>query len=263
MIPKAFITEWRSHVPWQTNEQVEQDLVISRALVEIFNDDTLSQTLVFRGGTALHKLYVKTQTRYSEDIDLVQRTPEPFGQVVDRIREKLSFLGEPKRNLKKHNFTLVYQFDSEFPPVLKLRLKVETNTREHFSVLGIKETPFLVQNSWFSGKTILKTFSLEELLATKLRALYQRRKGRDLYDLFMALSQNPNLDINGLLNCYRQYMSASVVTQPTREVFLKNLEEKMKNPEFLGDTTALIRADITYNQTEAFNFVKARLIEHI
>ena len=72
MIPQAFITEWSQQVPWQTSEQVEQDLVICRALVQIFSDDWLASSLAFRGGTALHKLYLQPQLRYSEDIDLVQ-----------------------------------------------------------------------------------------------------------------------------------------------------------------------------------------------
>lgn len=72
MIPQAYITEWSNNVPWQTNEQVEQDLVICRALVALFQDDFLAENLAFRGGTALHKLYLQPQPRYSEDIDLVQ-----------------------------------------------------------------------------------------------------------------------------------------------------------------------------------------------
>lgn len=78
MIPKSYITEWRNFVPWQTNEQVEQDLVICRALIEIFSDDFLRERLAFRGGTALHKLYLEPQPRYSEDIDLVQISSEPI-----------------------------------------------------------------------------------------------------------------------------------------------------------------------------------------
>ena len=80
MIPQAYITEWSAQVPWQTNEQVEQDLVICRALVEIFSDKFLAERLAFRGGTALHKLYLDPQPRYSEDIDLVQITNEPLDQ---------------------------------------------------------------------------------------------------------------------------------------------------------------------------------------
>src|SRR5690606_32082647 len=120
MIPQAYITEWSNRVPWQTNEQVEQDLVICRALVEIFSDPFLSDRLAFRGGTALHKLYMQPQPRYSEDIDLVQVKEEPFGPVIDRLRERLSFLGTPVRKQKENNNTLIFRFDSEFPPVQKL-----------------------------------------------------------------------------------------------------------------------------------------------
>ncbi len=77
MIPQAAIAEWSNYIPWNSNEQVEQDLIICRALVEIFNDKYLSSHLAFRGGTALHKLYLHPQPRYSEDIDLVQIKAEP------------------------------------------------------------------------------------------------------------------------------------------------------------------------------------------
>ena len=67
MIPRAHITAWRSIAPWSTDAQVEQDLVLSRALVEIYTDPALASSLAFRGGTALHKLYLSPALRYSED----------------------------------------------------------------------------------------------------------------------------------------------------------------------------------------------------
>ena len=72
MIPRDYITEWRVEAPWVQDSQVEQDLVISRALVEIFSHPLLSESLAFRGGTALYKLHIRPAARYSEDIDLVQ-----------------------------------------------------------------------------------------------------------------------------------------------------------------------------------------------
>lgn len=54
MIPISDIRAWSNVVPWINDEQIEQDLIISRSLVEIFSDDFLSENLVFRGGTALH-----------------------------------------------------------------------------------------------------------------------------------------------------------------------------------------------------------------
>ena len=80
---------------------MEQDLVIARALVEIFSDDLLKKSLAFRGGTALHKLYLQPQVRYSEDIDLVQINSEPINPILKQIRERLAFLGT-KRTVKQH-----------------------------------------------------------------------------------------------------------------------------------------------------------------
>jgi len=187
MIPQAFITEWGKTVPWQTNEQVEQDLVISRALVEIYKNDFLAGSIAFRGGTALHKLYLQPQARYSEDIDLVQIKAGSIGKVIDNIRESLSFLGKAKVEAGDKTTTLKFRFDSEFPPIVSLRLKIEINCREHFTVLGWERIPFEVKSSWFNGECRLTTYRVEELLGTKLRALYQRSKGRDLYDLWKAL----------------------------------------------------------------------------
>jgi len=263
MIPQAYIAEWSQQVPWVTNEQVEQDLIICRALVEIFSDEWLAERLAFRGGTALHKLYLQPQPRYSEDIDLVQITGDPFGPVVDRIRDRLAFLGEPKRSPKAHNFTLNYRFESEFPPVVNLRLKVETNTREHFTVLGLQQFPFEVKSSWFEGSCLLTTYHLEELLGTKLRALYQRRKGRDLYDLFIALTQQPDLNKDALLHSYRAYMKFSVENPPSPTEFVLNMEAKMEDDEFLGDTTALLRPDLPYNPHVAYETVRTQIIEKI
>ncbi len=263
MIPQAYITEWAHHVPWQTNEQVEQDLVICRALVEIFSDEFLAKSLAFRGGTALHKLYLSPQPRYSEDIDLVQISAEPFGPIVNRLRERLAFLGEPARKQKENNFTLHYRFESEFPPVQNLRLKVETNCREHFSVLGYQQFPFHVDSSWFTGSCNITTYYLEELLGTKLRALYQRRKGRDLFDMHQALVQVPNINKEALLKCYYAYMDVVVDAAPTQKVFLQNIEAKIKDDEFTGDIAALIRPTEKYDQLTAFELVRIELLEKL
>ncbi|MDD3945987.1 MAG: nucleotidyl transferase AbiEii/AbiGii toxin family protein [Bacteroidales bacterium] len=263
MIPQAYISEWNQQVPWHTMEQVEQDLVICRALVELFSDDLLAKSLAFRGGTALHKLFLNPPQRYSEDIDLVQITAEPFGPIVDRIKERLSFLGEPKRSPKAHNFTLYFRFESEFPPTMNLRLKVETNTREHFSVSDLAKIPFEVNSKWFKGSCNMNTYKLEELLGTKLRALYQRKKGRDLYDLYIALTRYPSLDKGLLLKCYREYMKFSVDNQPSRNEFILNMEAKINDPEFLGDTTGLLRQGQAYEPLPAYELVKSELIVNI
>jgi len=263
MIPQAYITEWSQQVPWQTNEQVEQDLVICRALVEIFSDEWLATRLAFRGGTALHKLYLQPQPRYSEDIYMVQVRSEPLKETLDRLHAALAFLGDAAVKPKRDGTQIIWRFDSEFPPSIRLRLKVETNTREHFTVHGLVNYPFKVKSSWFNGQCNLTTYTLEELLGTKLRALYQRKKGRDLYDMFIALTQKSDLDKDKLLYSYCEYMKFSVGKQPTQREYILNMEAKMRDSEFLGDTTALLRPDVPYKPDEAYELVKAILIERL
>jgi len=91
MIPQSFITQWRNHAPWQDDFQVEQDLIIERSIVEIFKHPILKEQLAFRGGTALHKLHLKPQARYSEDIDLVQMIAGPIKPIIEAIQSCLSF----------------------------------------------------------------------------------------------------------------------------------------------------------------------------
>jgi hypothetical protein len=89
VIPQAAITHWRNVAPWPQDVQVEQDLILSRALVEIFREPLPCQGLLLRGGTALHKLFMKPAGRYSEDIDLVQASPGPIGPALNAIRARL------------------------------------------------------------------------------------------------------------------------------------------------------------------------------
>ena len=178
MIPRDYITEWRSVVPWVQDFQVEQDLVISRALVAIFSDPVLQEALAFRGGTALYKLHLKPAARYSEDIDLVQTTAEAAGPMMQALRAVLDpWLGKPRWKQTEGRVTFLYRFDSEDVPSVPLRLKVEINTREHFSVYGLRASAFEVASSWFQGASEIRSYELDELLGTKLRALYQRRQG--------------------------------------------------------------------------------------
>jgi hypothetical protein len=86
VIPRDFITEWRNVAPWPSDEQVEQDLIISRTVVEMFNVKEIAKHLAWRGGTALHKLYLHPAPRYSEDIDLVQVDAESIGDTLDILR---------------------------------------------------------------------------------------------------------------------------------------------------------------------------------
>ncbi|MCC5943020.1 MAG: nucleotidyl transferase AbiEii/AbiGii toxin family protein [Balneolaceae bacterium] len=265
MIPKAYIDAWRSVAPWNESSQVEQDLVISRAVVEIFSNEFLKENLAFRGGTALHKLYLNPQARYSEDIDLVQLKPGPAKPMLEAIRDQLLFLGgkvDRQVKLNEHNCTVYYQFDTEVSPPPRMRVKLEINTREHFHVLDLQKKAFAVENPWYKGSADVTSYQPEELLGTKLRALYQRKKGRDLFDLYYSL-EKLDLDVDKIIECFHVYMQEEENKAPTAREFELNLEEKMQDEEFTGDITALLRPEIEYDQDEAYLAITNEIISKL
>ena len=259
MIPEAAINQLRKTAPWPQNAQVEQDLILSRALVEIFQDEGISKSLVLRGGTALHKLYVDEPLRYSEDIDLVQHTEGPIGPILDRLRDRLDpILGKPRRERNPGTVTLLYRMESEIAPVVPLKLKVEINSREHFDVFGVIEKRFEVQSLWFNGEAQVKTYTLEELMGTKLRALYQRRKGRDLFDQWVALEKKSTHPAK-IMEAFRRYMKEGK-TKVSQKEFASNLEKKMVSEAFHNDLKPLLNPSIKYNATKAAKMVSERLL---
>lgn len=263
MIPKPYIARWQEYAPWREFSQVEQDLIISRTLVEIFSDDFLRENLAFRGGTALHKLYLNPAPRYSEDIDLVQIKEGPIKPIMERLNEVITFFEEKRTTqVRGHGAKALYRFTSEYEGI-RMRLKLEINCKEHFNVLEWVNFPFEVKSEWFSGKAELRTYNINELLGTKLRALYQRSKGRDLFDLEYA-RLNLNLDTSQIIQCFKEYTKfATGKRAPSKKEFLLNLELKENSAEFLGDMEALLRTEIKFNQIDAFNWVKEELIENI
>ena len=262
MIPQAHITAWRATAPWADDAQVEQDLVLSRAVVEIFADAGLAGSLTLRGGTALNKLFIHPPSRYSEDIDLVQAEPGAIGDVLNAIRSLLDpWLGRPKRSSSEASVTLVYRFESEIAPVRPLRLKIEINTREHFAVLGHHRKKFSVANPWFTGEAAVTTYKLNELMGTKLRALYQRRKGRDLFDLWRCLNRGM-LGPDQVVACFDAYMKHEKRTI-SRAEFERNLFEKEADMAFLEDIRPLLASSIRYDVESAATLVRESLISRL
>ncbi len=116
MIPMADILEWRATHPWQTLSQVEQDLLLSRCIVDLCSRADVAQWLAMRGGTILHKLHCAPARRYSEDLDLVQVHAGPIGPIFDAVKDTLSpLLGKPKRDTGPGVATLTYSVPSECP----------------------------------------------------------------------------------------------------------------------------------------------------
>jgi predicted nucleotidyltransferase component of viral defense system len=259
VIPRDFIVEWREQAPWADDAMVEQDLILCRALVDIFQVPEVGRTLAFRGGTALHKLHLRPSARYSEDIDLVQTTPGPVGPILDGIRSKLDpWLGSPKRKFKNRQASLVYRMSSEPPNAVPMRLKIEINTSESFSVIELIEHTFAVRSRWYTGDARITTYEIDELLSTKLRALYQRKKGRDLFDIWYAFN-HARVEPARIVECFAAYMKHEG-RQVSRAEFEANLSAKEKDRAFADDTAPLLAPGTSWKPDEAFELVFRELV---
>jgi predicted nucleotidyltransferase component of viral defense system len=205
MIPANAVTAWGTTHAWPTREQVEQDLLLSRAICAIASDDYLSQELVFRGGTALHKLHLDNPTELGYTVSTrVSEHPKVYWRTTA---------------------------DSGVP----LRIKIEVNTHERSPALPLTERPHRVDSSWWSGEANVRTFQPAELMATKIRALYQRSKGRDLFDLWLAL-ERLHLEPSEILAAFGPYRPDGLTALKSRE----NLARKLVDPLFRTDLDPLV-----------------------
>lgn len=263
MIPAAHIQAWTTHAPWPDLRQIEQDLIICRALCDLFSAPALKGKIAFRGGTAINKLLFKQPLRYSEDIDLVQTTGEPIGPTVDAMREALSWLGECSRSQAKHSMHLVYKFKPETAPDTELKLVVEMNTREHQNLYGLQTYPFAVDSEWYKGQAEILSFCPEELFGTKLRALLQRRKNRDLFDLHHGLT-TLGLDLGKTLATFEHYLALE-----GHDITRAHAEQRMLDKltyNLIEDIQPMLPAGIRFNEDdaiEAFGNVWTNLIVRI
>ena len=251
MIPAQNIVAWGNVVPWADQRQVEQDLIISRALVEIFSDDMLRDALRMRGGTALNKLHFPAPVRYSEDIDLARTSGGPIGPLLDRLRVVLEpWLGRARFDQSLIAPKLRFRVDAEDGSGVPIRLKIEINTREIRAFDNPASLPLKIENPWFSGEAAISTFSREEMLATKLRALLQRDQGRDLYDLAYALEVFENLDVALIVEMFGRYLHLSGQTI-SRAQAQERMFAKLTNPRLLLDVRPLLPAAQAEALTEA------------
>lgn len=265
----------QAEVPWPVPHQVEQDLLLCRAMVALFNDPFLKGQIAMRGGTVLHKVHLAPASRYSEDIDLVavgDRPEEHLRAAIKRVL--LDVLGKHKRwgweelklsirNLAKPSRVLrvIYEVPSVVSHGLTLSIVVEANVTERRPYLPVIELPFTVP---FRGKqlaTQIPSFDLHEMLGTKMRALFQRRRGRDLFDLYWALTTPSVMPVkpDGILEAFLHYM-AMEGTQVLRDAFLEQLDLRLADRGFCSDMEPLLRTGLQYDVHVAGRLVRDKLL---
>jgi predicted nucleotidyltransferase component of viral defense system len=232
LIPLAFITEWQSKVPWPELLQVEQDLILSRLMIEIAENERLGGEFVMRGGTCLHKLHLAEPRRYSEDLDYVRRTHGPIKEYIDELRAIAADIGLSVTSYDQSRAMVHLTLGAE--PTVRpgsIRIKVETNIVETEFFKDTTAIDHAVESQWWTGAARIPTFALDEMMSTKSRALYQRSKGRDLFDLWLVLTTE-DVDDNEIVAGLLHYMNDQAFTypqlqkQPGRQTRRRRLPER-------------------------------------
>ena len=171
--------------------------------------------------------------------------------------------GKLRRNRAGHSTHLIFRFNPETAPDTELNLKVEINTREHVHLFGLKTYPFELASGWHEARTDIVSFEPEELFGTKLRALLQRRRGRDLFDLGEGLKQLA-LDAGRVIACLEQYLAQEGHPVSRAEAEQRMLEKLTRS--LTEDVDPLLPAGMRFSEDdaiEAFGKVWKELVVRI
>jgi hypothetical protein len=145
---------------------------------------------------------------------------------------------------------LVFRFRPEVDAQATLRLKVEINTREHANLLGVRRYPFAVDNDWYRGAAEIASFEPEELFGTKLRAMLQRRRNRDLFDLHKGIGQL-QLDPEKIIACFDHYLALE--GKPiTRAIAEQRMLEKLTR-SLTEDVSPMLPAGVSWSDADAID----------
>lgn len=221
----------------------ELDYRLVHALRAIYTDPFLRDRLYLKGGTALNKLYLPGTSRLSVDLDFnavgskeqVLRERTPIGEAIAAALERQDS-GYDLTYRGRYDQLTVYARFSPLSGTARQRLKVEVSFIERFAIMGRVEHRLVP--SPFDEPLTVSTYHLEELTSTKLRALYDRRKGRDIYDLFRIADLDLNQAAVRKMVLYYFYRAYKVFHYPT---FVSNVELKIAERGFRNDVRSLIR----------------------
>jgi predicted nucleotidyltransferase component of viral defense system len=206
-------------------------------MIEIAKDPVLGPELRLRGGTCLHKLHLETPWRYSEDLDYVRSTHSGIKPYVAALRAIAGEIGLDVSAVNTSGQMVHVILDAEpTTPPGRIRIKIETNIAETIPYHEPITIPHTVDSPWWSGRADIPTFIVEEMLGTKLRALYQRSKGRDLFDhwVFLTTTQIEDAEV---VDAFHHYMGDDAFTYPE---LAQNLAAKLADGDFGSDVEGLV-----------------------
>ncbi len=190
MLNRATITDWRRTHPWTTDAEVEVDLLLEGLIHELFT--SAPRQFLFIGGTCLHKLHTSTPGRYSEDIDLIHLGgSDQIDDVLHDLKPHVADLGFTQVDVissKKVQFPkLLCYFPSVDGRLHKIKVDVNLdNTNAH--AMRVHRS-LVTQSMWIRRESSVQCASKEAISGMKILAATNRRRTRDLFDLWFLKTQ--------------------------------------------------------------------------
>lgn len=166
---------------------MEKDYVNSWVLHAVYTSPL--RDMVFKGGTALSKLYFPRTWRFSEDLDFTftgEITEEQFIEGLRLALEETEKKSGIRFTVRSTHLTPAYvQAKVQYEAVLGHRntTKLDVTLDEHL-VFEIEEKPYSFEDV---PPVTIKAYSLEEILVEKIRSLFERNRARDFYDTYKIL----------------------------------------------------------------------------
>jgi predicted nucleotidyltransferase component of viral defense system len=192
---------------------VERDYVFGWLLAGIYSVSSLKDALVLKGGNCFRKAYF-SMTRFSGDLDFSCQTAIDQGilltelnRVCDFVQDQAGIIFEKERNRAEEKQIIdrdkkVYQARLYFkdfygnPDTIMISVRLDVTQFDRL-YLSVQTRNLIHPYSDSSACTAeVKCVKLEELLATKLMCLLQRRHLADLYDYVYAIFVNKELEVN-------------------------------------------------------------------
>jgi predicted nucleotidyltransferase component of viral defense system len=155
---------------------------------------------------------------------------------------------------------MVYPIPSIMEPGRTMEVVIEANVTERKPHRPVVEMPFSFPFRDEPVRTQVKAYDIHEMLGTKMRAMFQRKRGRDLFDLYWALTKSTiPVDPAEVIESFQYYMRQEG-TKAGRAEFTGILESHLKDPGFCSDVEPLLRNGITYDPQAAGSYVKSNLL---
>ena len=144
-------------------------------------------SLVFKGGTALNKVYMQKMQRFSEDADFDLITKNSSRELYEFSRKLSSEInGYEIADLRRVRSTVQFYCMYETPLGGKDHVRVDIASKRLFTAKPLENNQ-IISEFTHSSVSGIPIYSIEDLTARKMHALADRAEGKDLYDVHMAL----------------------------------------------------------------------------